>query len=397
MHRCKTVWGTGALLALTLVFSACAMSPSAAVPTAAAIVEPTATPTPTPTPPPPPPPNDLGEERITQIVTVDCPGAIGAESVRMLVQAKADAVDFFATTHQCGDLPLVLAAGDDVTAFTTPLQYVDAPCQAGTMFTVWAHYDDDLIFGSPSIPLALDAGQCVRNLYLTGSDAGKGLEYARERENGLRHAYDALLGGPRDWTERTVTLANGLTLAMSRPAEDARVAFFFLRLPDGGLDAEGFESTGWTSLPKLLAGTIGQLQMIDTGAPVDLDGIGSTVAELYGAYDPLSVMAHLPGRAKGTSGDHPDHQVTGDIVMMTTDSGQIDASRVVYSQGYPIENRDVNLGGDLLARKLEAFAIYAAHDPMVKCTTVDTCLKTKRFGPWLLRQYLTPHTEIIRP
>src|SRR5690606_19535645 len=120
---------------------------------------------------------------------------------------------------------------------------------------------------------------------------------------------------------------DGITLAISRPIGDPRVTLFFLRLPDGGLDAGGFPSTGWTSLPQLLAGSISELHMIDTDAPVTLDAISATVAELYNAYLPTTVMAHLPGSAEGTAGDHPDHQVTGDIVMRTTDAGQLDPAK----------------------------------------------------------------------
>lgn len=346
---------------------------------------------------PPPPPNNLGDERIAQIATVDCPGVVTEDVVRELVQPQADAVNFFASTQQCGDIPLVLGVGNGAPAFVSPLQYVEPHCPGGTLFTIWAHYDDDLIFGSPTIPQALDAGQCVRNLYLTGSDAGMGLDYAFGREDGLRDSYDVLLGGPREWEQRSLTLANHLTLAISRPIEDPRVTLFFLRLPDGGLNTGGFESTGWTSLPQLLQGKISELHMIDTGAPVTLDAITSTVVELYNAYLPATVLAHLPGRAEGTSGDHPDHQVTGDIVMNATDAGSLDPAKVIYAQGYPSEFREQNLDGDMLQRKLDAFAAYAMHDPVIRCSNADSCLNVHRFGAWLVRQYLVPHSELVRP
>lgn len=389
MHRRGLIWGAAALLAAALLLSGCS-SPSDAT-TGEARERATAT------IPPPPPPNDLGPERIAQIATVECPDAVTEETVRMLVQPRADAVSFFASTGQCGDIAQVLAAGDGVRAFVSPLQYIDGACPAGTLLTVWAHYDDDLIFGSPTIPQALEAGQCVRNFYLTGSDAGKGLDYAFGREDGLRDSYNVLLGAPLEWEQRTVTLANGLVLAMSRPIGDPRVTLFFLRLPDGGLGAEGFAATGWESLPRLLAGAIGEMHMIDTGTAVSLDGISSTLVELYDAYLPETVLAHLPGSAEGTSGDHPDHQVTGDIVMGATDAGRLDPVRVIYAQGYPSEWREQNLEGDLLQRKLDAFAAYATHDPVIKCSTADSCLNVKRFGAWLVRQYLVPHTELVRP
>lgn len=346
---------------------------------------------------PPPPPNDLSDEQVAQITTVQCVDAISEDTVRALVQTQADAVEFFASTGQCGDIAAVVAAGEAAPAFISPLQYVEAPCPAGTLFTIWAHYDDDLIFGSPTIPQALDAGQCVRNLYLTGSDAGMGLDYGYGREDGLRAAYDVIMGAPLEWEQRAVTLANGLTLAISRPIGDPRVTLFFLRLPDGGLGAGGFPATGMTSLPQLLAGQISELHMIDTGEAVSLDAIGSTIVELYNSYQPQTVMAHLPGSAEGTRGDHPDHQVTGDIVMRAADSGQVDPAKVIYAQGYPSEERPQNLDGDTLQRKLEAFAVYASYDPVIPCSNADSCRGVNHFGAWLLRQYPIPHSEIVRP
>lgn len=389
MRRHAAVLSTAVVIMVSaLAFTGCSTPSEAVVPT------PTATVTP---PPPPPPPNDLGEARITQIATVDCPGVITVDVARMLFQSQADAVDFLSESGQCTDIPQVLAAGENAPDFISPLQYIDESCPAGTLFTVWAHYDDDLIFGSPTIPEALDSGKCVRNLYLTGSDAGKGNRYALGREDGLRDAYDVLLGERLKWEQRTVTLVDGLTITMSRPIDEPRVTLFFLRLPDGGLDGEGFDSTKHKTLPKLLAGKIAALRMIDTGARVDLDDIGSTIAELYDTYLPETVLAHLPGSAKGTRGDHPDHQVTGDIVMRAADEGRIDRGRVIYAQGYPSEFREQNLSGEVLQRKLTAFTTYAAHDSATKCSTVEKCLKTVHFSQWLVRQYLIPHDEIVRP
>ena len=56
----------------------------------------------------------------------------------------------------------------------------------------------------------------------------------------------------------------------------------------------------------------------------------------------------------------------------------------------------MNLEGDELARKLDAFVKYAVHDVALKCTTVESCLKLRLTGPWLLRQYLIPSGEMVR-
>lgn len=360
---------------------------------------------PTLVPPPPPEaepgvmptasPSALDDARITEL-TAMCPGALSAEALRMLPQYGADAVNFFANTGQCGDIGAVLAAGEYPRPFGSPLQYVDAPCPAGTLLTVWAHYDDDLIFGSPAIPQALAANHCVRTLYLTASDAGRGAQYGLNREAGLRAAYDAMRGASTPWESRTVLLTNGITLAMTRPTGDPRITLFFLRLPDGGLDANGFSATGHGSIPKLLDGLVPDIQRVGGGAPLVAVDLPAAVSQLYDAYAPQTVMTSLPDIAEGSRGDHPDHARTGNIIADMVDRGVVDPNRVIYAQGYPTGGRPANVQGDELARKLDAFVKYAAHDSVLTCSTPDTCRKLPRFGASLLRQYLTPHTAIVR-
>lgn len=357
--------------------------------------EATQTPEPQAPPQPLPPPNNLDATQIGELTAL-CPDVLSDAALRVLPQYGVDAVNFFATTGQCGDAGTVLAAGEYPRPFESPLQYVDAPCPAGTLLTVWAHYDDDLIFGSPSIPRALDAQKCVRTLYLTASDAGRGDGYGLERERGLRAAYDAMRGASTPWEDRAVLLSNGITLAMSRPTGDPRITLFFLRLPDGGLDANGFSATGGGSIPQLLNGLIPDLPRLGGAAPVNAQDLPATVSQLYAAYAPEMVMTTLPGVAQGSHGDHPDHAAVGNIIAGMADRGLVDTSTLTYAQGYPITAFEPNLGGDELTRKLDVFVKYAVHDVALRCTTVETCLKLRLTGPWLLRQYVIPHAEIVR-
>ena len=67
-----------------------------------------------------------------------------------------------------------------------------------------------------------------------------------------------------------------------------------------------------------------------------------------------------------------------------------------YAVGYPTEKYAANVKGSLLERKLKTFAVYAAHDPVIKCSDSAGCVKVNRFGDWLQRQYLIPHVELER-
>lgn len=272
----------------------------------------------------------------------------------------------------------------------------DPPSPIETVATFWAHYDDDLIFASPTLLHALDRGHRIRSFFFTGSDAGKGAsDYATGREVGIRAAYDTMLGSSARWSNRTVVLGNGVTVTVTRPDGDDRVALTFLRLPDGGLRGGGYETTGWESLPKLLAGELSSIRTIDTGQEITLDQLRSTVVELVAEYDATVVLSNLPGFAEGADGDHPDHQTVGRIVAAVVDDGLLDAGLVRYAIGYPGAQRPANIAPDL-QRKLEVFASYGAHDAVVARDEVSEYLHVRGFGEWLQREYLVPHRELVR-
>lgn len=342
---------------------------------------------------PPPPANSLTTARSVEISAQQCPGSVALKPLRALPEPAANAVDFLAASAQCALIGAVLQAPVQPAAFVSPLQYT-APCTAPAMVSVWAHYDDDLIFGSPTIPNAIAAGQCIRTVFLTGSDAGKGTDYAMERERGLRDAYNVMRGATTEWVDASVTLRSGVTITTTAPVDDPRILLLLVRLPDGGLDARGFNATGHQALPQLLSGTAADLTTTDTGQRITLPALESTIAEVVNAYAPQSMLAHLPAADPRSKGDHPDHSATGTLVSGLVDNGIIDGSVVQYAIGYPSEHEAQNLGGDELRIKLDAFATYAAHDPVLHCSTAQSCLAIPRFGAWLQRQYLVPDAEI---
>ncbi|UWF77267.1 PIG-L family deacetylase [Microbacterium neungamense] len=360
---------------------------------------PIATPTPTPAPVVPVARNGLTAERIAQL-QASCPQQLPAEVAGRLPfdlsQARADAVDFFASTGQCGDVPAVLNTPDAAAAeFRSPVQYLTPACPAGTIVSFWAHFDDDLLFGSPTLPEALDAGQCLRSFFFTNGDAGKGRDYAVGREEGIRLAYDAMRGASTPWTDRTVTLRSGLTVLLTQPADDPRITLIMLRLPDGNLTGDGFPVTGSQSLAKLWLGGIDWMTTFDTAVQVTLDELKATVAELSAGFAATRVLAHMPGFAAGATGDHPDHRVVGRIVASQAESGAIDPAVVSYAQGYPVAQRPANLTDAQLDRKLRIFAAYAGHDPVIPCSQGRDCLAVRKFGDWLRRQYLVSHQELM--
>jgi LmbE family N-acetylglucosaminyl deacetylase len=408
------VWGVlCASLVVVLTLGGCAGSavPGAATPTATTATTPEATATPEATPTPtvtePASRNNLTGDQIVAMATA-CGGLAAADPaapgmpLRDLSQWAADALGFFTSTLQCGEIAGVVArdaarTDPEGTVFSSPLQLIDPPCPAGTAVSFWAHYDDDLIFANPALQQAFDNGQCLRTLFFTGSDAGAGSSpYAANREAGIRAAYDAVRGTSGPWHDRTVLLRNGLTLTVTQPEGDSRISILFLRLADGGVNGGGYQRTGWESLNELIVGDLPVLHTIDTDVEVTLEQLNSMVVEVASGYHATSVLASLPGFADGASGDHPDHRSVGRIVAAQVDAGLIDPNIVQYAMGYPTAQQRANIDRDPLARKLKVFAIYAAHDPVIACRDSAGCLKVSRFGDWLQRQYLIPHNEMVR-
>ena len=266
-----------------------------------------------------------------------------------------------------------------------------------TIAMFWAHYDDDLVFANPTLLHALERGWHARSFFFTASDAGAGMSaYAAGRERGIRAAYDVMRGAAGPWSDRSVTLRSGLTVTVTRPDADDRISLSFLRLPDGGLRGGGYANTGWESLAKLESGELSSIRTLDTGQEVTRELLQSTIAELVQDHDPASVISHHPGFADAAGDDHPDHQTVGRMVTAAVDADLIEADRVHYAIGYPGARHPANIDPALLRRKLEVFAAYGAHDPVVTREAVDDYLRVRGFGEWLQREYLLPHREVER-
>ena len=263
---------------------------------------------------------------------------------------------------------------------------------------IWAHYDDDLVFANPTLLQALGDGAHAHSFFLTASDAGAGMsDYVDGREAGIRNAYDTMRGAQRNWSDESVTLSNGVTLTVTRPDGDDRISLSFLRLPDGGLRGGGYAATGWQSLAKLVAGELGSLRTLDTGQEITLEQLRSTAAEVVAACSATTVISNYPGFDDPPGDDHPDHQSVGRIVASAVASGEIDPGIAQYAIGYPSARLPANIPLDLLNRKLEVFAAYGAHDPVVTRAEVQDYLHVRGFGEWLQRQYLLPHGDLARP
>lgn len=72
-------------------------------------------------------------------------------------------------------------------------------CNRGVLSIV-AHADDDLLFQAPYIFNPLNAN-CFPAVFVTGGDAGNGLQYAIDRERGNEAAKAGYLGVANSWSK----------------------------------------------------------------------------------------------------------------------------------------------------------------------------------------------------
>lgn len=262
--------------------------------------------------------------------------------------------------------------------------------------SVWAHPDDDLLFFQTLLAGEIAAGDCVRTVFVTSGDAGRGPAYAQGREAAIMRAYDVMRGKSSTWTEHDVLLSTGARAAVWQPADDDRHSLTFLHLPDGNLNGQGYPSTGQSSLAALAADKIPAIRSVDGSYQLTWSQLVDSLGELITLFAPDRFATHVPGAAlKWAKGDHADHAITGVAARKAWQGTGRDLSRVTYAIGYGGVNFPPDVLGDALTQKIAVFRAYATGDPVVaSCTTDATCLALPRFGEWLQRQYTKNETEL---
>jgi LmbE family N-acetylglucosaminyl deacetylase len=260
-----------------------------------------------------------------------------------------------------------------------------------TTVAVWAHADDDIIFANPHLADVIARGGTLRTVFITAGDAGRGLEYAEQREAGIRAAYDVMRASTSPWETQQITLLSGARVTRFVPSDDARLSVTVLRLPDGNLNAQGFPRTGDAGLTQLINGTVQTLRPIDDGPAIDASRLADTVAELIHAGAPDRITTNIPHESVFARGDHPDHSCVGSLVRAVAPTVGVAAEAVTYYIGYPSQHQPVNVEGGVLDAKVDVYQTYAAQDPVVTCDTASACLAQPGFGQWLRRSY--PKTE----
>ncbi|WP_423919431.1 DUF7402 domain-containing protein [Frigoribacterium sp. 2-23] len=265
-------------------------------------------------------------------------------------------------------------------------------CAAGTSLNVLAHQDDDLLFESKNLVSDLTAGKCVTTVYVTAGDAGRGTTYWKSREQGAQAAYAKMLGVTNSWTTSTTKL-NGKSIGKAQLKANTGVNLIFLRLPDGGLDGNGFAATGHTSLPQLYQGVISSISTVDGLSSYTLATLKSQLLSIMTTLKPTAINT-LDYKGPIDDGDHPDHHTVGYIVQ-TVQAGYTTPHTFAGYMGYPIAALPSNLTSAQIAAKSSAFYAYAAKDNQT-CGSDAACYGHPE-ADWMSREYLAGSTAPTTP
>ncbi|WP_144637762.1 PIG-L family deacetylase [Bordetella genomosp. 13] len=261
-----------------------------------------------------------------------------------------------------------------------------------------AHLDDDLLFMNPDIASNIEAGGCVRIVYLTASDAGEGDGYMLGREKGVRAAYAYMARQPDLWSTDTLQ-ADGHAITRVTLQGNPRVQLVHMRLKDPWL------GKGWGSLTPLSRTESVPDNTSDTLGPnqetYTRDALVRTLASLIRNYGPTTVRhlddtvsvpyTQLCWRCAGHS--HPDHIASARLVrdaMARVPGNYAEAGYV----DYPTQERAANLSDAETAAKSEIFRRYAWEDYHY-CKGPAGCQEPA--GPaaaWVQRSYYVSRQDV---
>ena len=256
-------------------------------------------------------------------------------------------------------------------------------CPDGSVMSVVAHEDDDLLFQNPDLWHDIQNGKCVRTVFVTAGDAGWDANYWLGREAGAKAAYASMAGVANLWQEIDAGVP-GHPIPVFTMTNHPTVSLTFLRLPDGNGEGGGFAATNNTSLQKLWLGSISELWAVNGTSGYTKPQLIATLLALMNGYQPDELYTQDFNGVFG-DGDHSDHH-TASYFARAAHQQFANTHGVTAYQGYGISSKPENVSGPDWTAKKNAFYAYGAHDFV--CTSDEAC-GTGTYAQWLLRQYTT--------
>ncbi|MFM0755467.1 PIG-L family deacetylase [Paraburkholderia strydomiana] len=252
-----------------------------------------------------------------------------------------------------------------------------ADCRAGTLVTVVAHLDDDLLFVDPAISERLDAGWCITTVHLIGGANGANFSYVLTRERASRLAYSRMAGVPDAWSESNVEIAGKLVHQMVLEAKP-QVRLLELRLPGGGVRG-GRQPLGllWEQRATLFS------------YPMSTDGSGrmkydrDTLSATLKAILAQATLIYTLNPDTVPFVEHPDHILAARIARHVAQT-LAKSVPIVYHVTYPTGGWPANVPAPEVQRKRDIVASYFSIDGSESSHVFG---EFQWDGNWIARRY----------
>jgi hypothetical protein len=232
-----------------------------------------------------------------------------------------------------------------------------------------AHEDDWQLFMNPSAFYdVLDAATKTVFIHLTAGDAGLGTNtggrkhpYYAARETGAENAIRFMADSDNRAPDDTQVSTPAFNDRQIRRVSYRNTVAYFLRLPDGSPEGDGYADTGDQSLRRLAQAQIRALTAVDGSASYsgwsDLTSTLRAIIELERGQAP-TIHLNLPEvDTRLNPGDHPDHYMTGQAALAATEG--LSAHRVHYV-GYSSAKSPENLSAKDRDMKCAVYAVTGA-------------------------------------
>ena len=238
---------------------------------------------------------------------------------------------------------------------------------AGGAIQIIAHQDDDLLFQSPDLLRDVDAGRCVRSVFVTAGDSGYGNDYWQSREEGAEAAWADMAGVDDDWSTSTISLG-GKSVRLRTLNDSPNVSLVFMRLPDGFPLGTGSAARGYQSLYRLLTGAISSISAVDGSASYTASSLRSALLDVVQDKDSTWIRTQDYVSYYGADQDHYDHHSVAYLARDTMNAYENDVILSSYLGYGDFVNNGAwpqNIFGSDLDRKESAFDAYAGYDDEV--------------------------------
>lgn len=251
-----------------------------------------------------------------------------------------------------------------------------------SILNIVAHEDDDLLFLSPDLLHAIQAGKRVRTIYVTAGDAGSNSTYWQHRQSGEAAAYAQMGNVANSWIQTNADI-DSHPISIFTLADRPTVSLAFLHLPDGG-HGQGFSSTRNESLQKLWVGSISTIHTVDGSFGYSKSTLIKALIRLMALFQPDLICTQDYVGSYG-DGDHSDHHSVAYFVQAAVQHSAMPVSLRGY-KGYGIADLPANvIGADLLAKR-QVFFTYSSYDSHI-CSSSSNCTES-RYEQLLARQYI---------